>query len=430
MDFKLIDRILALGNLIGHAKLAYIEADHDLLVTSWNKGARELFGYTEDDVMGQRLDKLIPLNETQLSNCTGTCHVVDVCADQNGQGRKCRFFFTPIMNTKGDKLGVAVLAESSREIDINKDNMPIQAQRLRDIFNFAPIGFFYAEMGGKIVFANPEFAWMLGYETADAVSEQITDFLHQIFYDRKKADEFMFVIHEAGEVVRFRCRLKRKDGSFIWAMCYAKNTLDDAGRVDGVNGFAIDISKTVRVEHELKKANEKLKMLSLIDGLTQIPNRRKFDGYLSSEWRRHFRGKEKISLILCDIDFFKLYNDTYGHQEGDTCLKKVAQAIDNSTGRSSDLAARYGGEEFAVVLPHTDEDGAMVVAEKIRSNVMNLELSHEKSTVHEHITLSLGVTTAAPGKENSAENLVFLADEALYQAKANGRNQSFLKTGY
>lgn len=427
MDFKLIDRILALGNLIGHAGLAYIEADNELRVTSWNKGANDLFGHKEEDTFGRCLSDLVPLSEKELLSCRQTCKGKCSFDGSGDRKKKCHVFYSPIMNTKGEKLGVAVLAQSASAEKNSDANIQIEGQRIKDIFDFSPVGFLQADMLGKVRFSNPELAWMLGYETADSLSYQVTDVLNQMFYDRKRADEFMFALQEAGEVVRFRCRLKRKDGSFIWALCFAKHMFDESGRVDGFNGFAIDISETVRVEQELKKANEKLKMLSVVDGLTQIPNRRKFDEYLGSEWKRHFRNNDKISLILSDIDFFKMYNDTYGHQEGDTCLKNVAYAINESIGRSTDMAARYGGEEFAVILPYTDENGAMAVAEEIRNNIMNLEILHKKSTAHRCVTLSLGVATAVPGEHNSAESLISLADEALYEAKKNGRNQCAVK---
>ncbi len=420
MDFKLIDRILALGNLIGHARLAYIEANNDLNVSSWNKGATGLFGHTEDEAMGRRLNELIPLSETDLSNCSQTIRFSCSHKTYANNQIECELFYAPIMNTKGERLGVAVLAREVTDPPQSDFTVP----HPKDVFDFAPIGFFHVNNQGEIILSNPEYAWMTGYESAEGVVEQVSDFPAQAFFDKEKADEFMFAIHEAGEVIRFRCRLRRKDNSFVWALCYAKTTPDESGRADGFNGFAIDISETVRVEQELKRVNEKLKLLSVIDGLTQIPNRRKFDEYLSSEWKRHFRDKDKISLILSDIDYFKLYNDNYGHQEGDSCLIKVARSIDDSTNRSSDLAARYGGEEFAVILPYTDEDGAMAVAEEIRTNVKNLEIPHEKSKVNEHVTLSLGVATAIPGKHNSVEGLLALADEALYDAKEKGRNQS------
>ena len=428
MDFKLIDRILALGNLIGHARLAYIEADNDLQVSSWNRGARDLFGYAEDDTMGRFLNELIPVSKRKLKNCKHTQLLTCSQVTHNGRELHCDIYYAPIMNTKGEKFGVAVLAKDISGRLKDKANLKQKEQHLNDIFGFAPIGIYHVNMEGKIVSANSEYAWMMGYESAEAITEQVTDFAVQAFFDQEKADEFMFGICEAEEVIRFRCRLKRKDNSFVWALCYAKATHDESGRIDGFNGFSIDISETVRAEQELKKLNEKLKMLSVIDGLTQIPNRRRFDEYLGIEWKRHYRDKDCLSVIICDIDFFKLYNDTYGHQAGDDCLQKVARAIHDCAHRPADLAARYGGEEFVVVLPCTDADGAMAVAEEIRTHVKNLEIVHEKSKVNDHVTLSLGVATMVPGADNSEEDLVARADEALYEAKENGRNQSVSKT--
>jgi len=133
-------------------------------------------------------------------------------------------------------------------------------------------------------------------------------------------------------------------------------------------------------------------------------------------------------VILSDIDFFKYYNDNYGHQAGDDCLQKVARAINDCAHRATDLAARYGGEEFVIVLPDTDEDGAMAVSEEIRTHVKNLEIAHEKSSVSEHVTLSLGIATMVPSGDDSADDIVAMADEALYEAKESGRNQSIGKS--
>ncbi|MBI9089317.1 MAG: diguanylate cyclase [Desulfobacterium sp.] len=428
MEYKLIDRILALSNLVGHANLAYVEADSHLRIASWNQGAQTLFGYSEDETMGEPLSKLIPISEKALLTCTKTQLLNRAHVNNKGKKIQCDIFYTPIMNFKGEKLGVAVLAKDISKRLKDKASLIEQEQVLSDISGFAPIGIYHVNLDGEITSANPEFAWMMGYETADAVTEQITDFATQAFYDVEKAEEFMFGVYEAEEVTRFRCRLKRKDNSFVWTLCYAKITWNASGRINGFNGFSIDISETVRAEEGLKNANKRLQMLSVVDGLTQVPNRRKFDEYLASEWKRHYRNQHPMSLIMCDIDFFKLYNDNYGHQAGDDCLKKVAMAVKNCVHRSTDLVARYGGEEFAVVLPNTDAKGAMIVCEKVRTVVENLHLEHKKSTVCDYVTLSLGVATMLPDDNNSADGLVGLADEGLYEAKENGRNQSIQKS--
>jgi two-component system cell cycle response regulator len=179
-------------------------------------------------------------------------------------------------------------------------------------------------------------------------------------------------------------------------------------------------------EEALQKANEALKRLAIIDGLTQISNRRRFDEFLANEWKRALRSKQNLSLILCDIDFFKLYNDNYGHQAGDQCLQAVAQAINSILRRPADLAARYGGEEFVIILPDTDIEGAFHVSERIRSKIQQLEILHEHSTVEKHVTLSLGVASIVPTNVSLPESLLKKADKALYEAKEKGRNQTFV----
>ena len=174
---------------------------------------------------------------------------------------------------------------------------------------------------------------------------------------------------------------------------------------------------------ELEAANRALHRLASVDGLTQIANRRCFDKTLQSEWQRMARVKEPVSLILLDIDFFKLYNDRYGHQGGDECLKKVAEILDRNARRGGDLAARYGGEEFAVILSETDASGAMRVAESIRSDLNAMAIPHEASKVSKFVTASLGVASAMPAAELSVEWLIGEADRSLYQAKLEGRDR-------
>lgn len=178
---------------------------------------------------------------------------------------------------------------------------------------------------------------------------------------------------------------------------------------------------------QLEAANFKLQRLATLDGLTQVANRRRFDEYFQQEWRRMAREKLPLSLILCDIDFFKVYNDTYGHQAGDSCLQQVAVAISRATKRPADLVARYGGEEFVVVLPNTPSFGAFKVAEDIRLGVKALDIFHSRSQ-EMRVTLSLGVASTVPVPKSSPARLVAEADKALYQAKAQGRNRTVVES--
>jgi diguanylate cyclase (GGDEF)-like protein/PAS domain S-box-containing protein len=185
-----------------------------------------------------------------------------------------------------------------------------------------------------------------------------------------------------------------------------------------------DITERKRYEAALEKANRKLEQLAALDGLTQLANRRIFDEKLHGEWMRAAREKQFFSIILCDIDFFKKYNDHYGHQAGDECLKAVAACIKRSVQRPGDLVARYGGEEFGILLPNTDAEGAFQVAEDIRKTVCEMKLEHERSDVSRSVTICLGVATAIPSGQKNGEWLLKAADGALYASKRNGRNQT------
>ena len=173
---------------------------------------------------------------------------------------------------------------------------------------------------------------------------------------------------------------------------------------------------------QLEEANQVLQHLATSDSLTQLANRRRFDEYLDLELQRMAREAAPLSLILCDVDFFKTYNDTYGHQAGDACLQQVAKAISQAVSRPADLVARYGGEEFALILPNTNAEGAVQTAEKVRSEVKALEIAHAKSQISKCVTISLGVASAVPYHTSSSAMLISAADEALYQAKAKGRD--------
>ena len=173
---------------------------------------------------------------------------------------------------------------------------------------------------------------------------------------------------------------------------------------------------------KLDAANKELVRISSSDGLTGVANRRFFDETIALEWRRARRHSNSIAMLMCDVDFFKLFNDTYGHQAGDDCLRKVATAISLNTERPSDLVARYGGEEFVVVLPETTIGGALMVAEKIRQAIRELNIAHESSPGG-RVTMSIGIASAAPGFDNPPDDLIHAADKALYRAKREGRDR-------
>jgi diguanylate cyclase (GGDEF)-like protein len=174
---------------------------------------------------------------------------------------------------------------------------------------------------------------------------------------------------------------------------------------------------------ELRRLNEELHRLAVLDELTGISNRRFFNLLLQQEWGRAAREVQPLSLVMIDIDFFKLYNDHFGHPRGDDCLKRVAATLSALTRRPGDQVARYGGEEFVVLMPHTGQRGAAAVAELLRHKIEELNLEHPRSPLGKHVTISLGVATALPERRSSAELLVSAADQAVYEAKRLGRNR-------
>jgi diguanylate cyclase (GGDEF)-like protein/PAS domain S-box-containing protein len=217
------------------------------------------------------------------------------------------------------------------------------------------------------------------------------------------------------------------NGVSRWYQILINPFRDTDGNVNGVVGNCIDITDRKQMETALHAANEKLERLATLDGLTQISNRRRFDEYLQQEWQRLVREQRPLSLILFDVDYFKPYNDHFGHQQGDEGLTAIAQAANQAVKRSADLLARYGGEEFGVILPNTNRSGAENVAKAIHREVAALKLPHPKSQVNDYLTVSIGIASVVPNPEQAPEELIAAADAALYQAKRRGRNRYWIR---
>jgi diguanylate cyclase (GGDEF)-like protein len=184
-----------------------------------------------------------------------------------------------------------------------------------------------------------------------------------------------------------------------------------------------DVSMAVMRERQMRKQALALVKLSYMDGLTGISNRRRFDERISEEFSRAKRSVSPLSLLMIDIDYFKNYNDQYGHKEGDQCLAQVAAALSDILRRPADLVARYGGEEFSAIMPDTDSTGAARLAEAMRARIEALAIEHSYSNIEKCITISIGASTQIPGRNSDVESLINAADRALYQAKRSGRNR-------
>lgn len=230
--------------------------------------------------------------------------------------------------------------------------------------------------------------------------------------------------------VRANLVLSILQGEELWGLLVAQHCRNSRSwqdwEIDCLKQLSLHIGIALEQEQlyrELQLSNEELQRLVFIDGLTSVANRRYFDERFDEEWRRMTREKRPLCLILCDVDFFKQYNDTYGHPAGDICLQQIAQIMEHSLKRSSDLVARYGGEEFAIILPHTDLVGGIHVAGEIRSRLRSLKLDHAGSGVGQQVTLSFGIASCLPTADITKESLLQQADQTLYQAKRQGRDR-------
>jgi diguanylate cyclase (GGDEF)-like protein len=267
----------------------------------------------------------------------------------------------------------------------------------------------YGQDGPDLVLIDVVMPVMDGYEAARQMRESRPDeWVPIIFLSSKEADQDLDRAIEAGGDDYLV-----KPVSFV--VLNAK--IRALQRIEAIR------IKLLETSRELAAANRELESLSRQDGLTGIANRRYFDSYLVNEVKRASRERQPLSLILADVDHFKAYNDFYGHQAGDDCLRQVASALKSVGRRPADLAARYGGEEFAIVLPATAMEGAVDVAKSLIRAIEGMAIPHVRSGAGACVSLSQGIASMIPVQDTKPENVIELADQALYQAKQQGRNR-------
>jgi len=294
------------------------------------------------------------------------------------------------------------------------------------ILNSAGEGIIGVTTQGTFTFANPVATNLFGYTTEEILGK---NFLEVMFPNAETIDGEQFNYQRILTAWREGKGLERESAVFYQSegfdfdVEYISTPIVDQGEVTGAVVVFSDITKRVIAEERLKEANEKLKLLASVDGLTGIFNRRTFDKDISTEWCRHNRTGNTLALVMLDIDYFKSYNDFYGHPGGDDCLKRVAKILRQVQLRLSDRIYRYGGEEFAIILPDTSESTAIIVAERLRQAVSDSTIAHEKSEVADYVTASFGAAAIKPTTQSSPEILIERADEALLAAKRQGRNR-------
>ncbi|MDU7587018.1 MAG: sensor domain-containing diguanylate cyclase [Acidovorax sp.] len=240
--------------------------------------------------------------------------------------------------------------------------------------------------------------------------------------DRDRVVNFCISQSQSGVDHEADYRALTTGGDYVWIRDVVHVVRDLQGNVVSLVGFMFDITERKQNEHQLLQLQQELQELSFRDGLTGVNNRRKFDAVYEREWQEAQRTGEPLSLLMFDVDFFKSYNDQYGHVEGDECLRRVARALQQAAHRPRDCLARYGGEEFVLLLPETGAQEAQMLAEELRAKLEARGLTHPASPVGASVTLSIGGASTTPMQAEADPAFFPLADAALYQAKASGRN--------
>ncbi|SEN20716.1 PAS domain S-box-containing protein/diguanylate cyclase (GGDEF) domain-containing protein [Duganella sp. CF517] len=278
----------------------------------------------------------------------------------------------------------------------------------------------WATMGFSYI--GPQIEALLGWSQSSWLSAN--DWIERIHEeDRQKTVDFCIAQSQQGIDHEADYRALTRDGDYVWIRDVVHVVRREDGSVDSLVGFMFDITERKQAEDKILQLQRELEVLSYRDSLTNVANRRMFDTLYPVEWAKARATGEPLSVVVIDIDYFKQYNDHYGHVQGDECLRRVARALDEGASRSRDLCARLGGEEFVLLLPATDEAAARNVAERCRKLLAHKALPHARSGVGRTVTVSAGVGTIVPGEHDDPHVFLDRVDRRLYQAKSSGRDR-------
>ena len=274
----------------------------------------------------------------------------------------------------------------------------------------------------RFTYIGPQIEELLGWRPDSW--QTVSDWAERMHEeDRQKTVDFCVAQSQQGIDHEADYRALTSDGDMVWIRDVVHVVRNPDGSVDSLVGFMFDITARKRAEDKILQLQRELEVLSYRDSLTGVANRRMFDTLYPVEWAKARATGEPLSLVVIDVDYFKQYNDYYGHMQGDECLRRVAQAMDEGASRSRDLCARLGGEEFVLLLPSTDREAARNVAERCRKLLAQEEIPHARSGVGRLVTISLGVGTVVPGAQDDASVFLDRIDRRLYQAKSAGRDR-------
>lgn len=274
----------------------------------------------------------------------------------------------------------------------------------------------------KFAYIGPQIESLLGWSVDSWVS--VEDWAMRMHpEDREYVVNFCVTQSQAGVDHEADYRALTKDNGYVWIRDVVHVVRTDNGEVDSLIGFMFDITERKKTEEKLLSLQKELEVLSFKDGLTNIANRRRFDSSFELEWERAQTERQPLSVLLFDVDFFKQYNDLYGHTQGDKCLVDIAQTLSLALDGPRDLVARYGGEEFVVLLPEADAEVARKVAQRCQRMLEKKSIVHALSPHGRRVTVSIGAGTVAPGKQADRASFIKAVDQQLYAAKKNGRDR-------
>lgn len=274
----------------------------------------------------------------------------------------------------------------------------------------------------RFAYIGPQIGDLLGWDPASWMT--VDDWATRIHEeDRQRVVDFCVAQSIAGIDHEADYRALTSGGDYVWIRDVVHVVRKEDGSVDSLIGFMFDISERKKTEEQLVLLQRELEEMSFKDGLTGVANRRRFDFIMDLEWGSARRNKQPMSLIMLDIDYFKQYNDHYGHLQGDSCLKQVASILSKAAARAHDFLARFGGEEFVFILPETNAKLAMKIAERCREMLAEAQIPHEESQVDQILTASFGVSTIIPCHDDEMRAFIDTVDRRLYQAKQKGRDR-------
>jgi len=427
-------------NIFDNSTAAMVLLENDMRISLVNASFEKLTQYSKNELYAKKLSDIIYQEDLErirrfharrkkMSGTTPTeyeCKLVD--KSNNIKHVIIRFNITQwherimatIIDVTVQKRSRAALLKSGKKLRETFALLSQSEKGYRNLFENTGTATILVEKNMRITMVNTKFTELTGYGKNEIIGKKrLSEFIERRNLFRIRRFQIKQKKKGLPLPTEYECLMidKAKNMKYVVMKTYTPPEQD----VSIVSFF--DITQRKQAEASLQEAHERLQRISTTDELTQVANRRHFNERLTLEWNRLKREAMPLALIMCDVDCFKAFNDTYGHQRGDQCLSAIAEALKKTARRSGDLVARYGGEEFTIIMPNTDLQSALALAEKVRIAILNLKIPNKSSVVSPYVTLSLGVSSLIPSHLLTPDAIIKDADDALYEAKRLGRNR-------